>query len=199
MPRMPKPGRRHGAMLNAMACPFCEIVPVALPGLNVMRMTSAELRVGMKEYHAVARLERGRSRWWANGNHWTGEPGSIQLKQPGDVHRDVAHDGPITSQIILLPASDFERAREDGPIVVHPHLAASDERAHAFHRLHDAVAAGADRLSLEVAVTEAVGAFVALKSQASHHTRPVRRAIEYLREHLADAVTLDDLASHAGL
>lgn len=188
-------------MLGAMACPNMvpEVVPVALPGLRVIRMTSSELRIGMKEYHAVGRLEHGRSQWWSQGKQWTGEPGSIQLKQPGDVHRDVAHDGPITSQIVLLPASDFERVREEGQVIVQAHLAPNDERARAFHRLHDAIAAGSDRLSLEVAVTEAVDAFVSLKSQASHHTRPVRRAAEYLREHLADAVTLDDLAYHAGL
>jgi AraC-like DNA-binding protein len=153
----------------------------------------------MKEYYSVARLENGRSQWWAQGKLWSGQAGSIQLKQPGDVHRDVAHDGLVTFQVVLLSESDFEHIRDEGKIVAHPHLEPTDERARAFHRLHDAVAAGADRLSLEVAVTEAVAAYAQLKSIASHHTRPVRRTIEYLREHLTDVNTLDELALHAGL
>jgi AraC-like DNA-binding protein len=184
-----------------MACPNIakKVIPVSLPGLRVAQLTTDELRVGVKEYYAVSRLESGRTEWWAKGKLWSAEPGSIQLKQPGDVHRDVAHDGPITFQVVLLAASDFERIGDEGKIVAHPHLGRDDERAGAFHRLHDAIAEGADRLTLEVAATEAVAAYAQLKSTASHHTRPVRRAIEYLREHLADATTLDDLALHADL
>jgi len=184
-----------------MACPkfASEVVPVSLPGLRVVRMTTAELRVGMKEHFTVARLENGHSEWWAQGRTWSGEPGSIQLKQPGDVHRDVAHDGPVTFQVVLLPASDFERVRDEGTVLAHPHLGPRDDRAGVFHRLHDAVTAGADRLALEIAATEAVTAFTLLKSHASHHSRPVRRALEYLHEHLADAITLDDIALAAGM
>jgi len=176
-----------------------EVIPVSLPGLRVVRQTTQALRVAMKEHYAVTRLETGQSEWWAQGKLHSGGPGSILLKQPGDVHRDIAHDGPITFQVALLPANDFERIRDEGRIVAHPHLVPDDERAHAFHRLHDAIAAGADRLSLEVVATEAVTAFTQLKSNASHQTRPVRRAMEYLREHLVDAVTLDDVALAAGM
>lgn len=162
-------------------------------------MTTEELRAGIKEYYAVTRLESGRSEWWAQGKLYSGGPGSIQLKQPGHVHRDIAHDGPVTFQVALLPANDLEQVRDDGKVVAYPHLDSSDERAQAFHRLHDAISAGADRLSLEVLATEAATAFTELKSTAAHHTRPVRRAMEYLREHLADAVTLDDIAVAAGM
>jgi AraC-like DNA-binding protein len=123
----------------------------------------------------------------------------VQLKQPGDVHRDVAHSEPVTFQVIVLPASDLERVREESKLVVHPHLEPEDERARAFHRLHDAVAAGADRLSLEVAMTEAAMAFALLKGAAPDQTPPVRRALGYLRERFHEDVTLDDLAGHAGL
>jgi AraC-like DNA-binding protein len=176
-----------------------DVVPVSIPGLRVFRSTTEELRVGMKECHAVARTERGRSEWWAQGKVHRSGPGSIQLKRPGDVHRDIAHDGPITFQVILLPASDVERVRDEGKVIAHPHLAPGDERGHPFHRLHDAIAAGADRLSLEVALTEAIAAFTRLNSALPDHTQPVRRALEYLRERLGDALTLEDLALHAGL
>ena len=69
----------------------------------------------------------------------------------------------------------------------------------AFQRLHDAVQAGAGRLALEVAVAEAISAFATVGDAKCEHTRPVHRAIELLRERLAEPVTLDDLAAHAGL
>lgn len=176
-----------------------QVVPVSSPRLRVVRETSLHLRVGVKAHYVVGRTERGQSEWWSQGKVWRSGPGSVQLKQPGDVHRDVAHSEPITFQIAVLPASDLERVREEGKLVVPPHFEPGDERARAFHRLHDAVAAGADRLSLEVAMTEAATAFASLKGAAPDQTPPVRRAMSYLRERLHDAISLDDLASHAGL
>jgi transcriptional regulator GlxA family with amidase domain len=61
------------------------------------------------------------------------------------------------------------------------------------------VQAGADRLALEVSVAEAIGALAPIGGARWEHTRPVRRAIEFLRARLAETVTLDDLAGHAGL
>ena len=174
-----------------------ESMPVSIPGLRVFRSTTEELRVGMKECHVIGRTERGRSEWWAQGKVWNSEPGSIQLKRPGDVHRDIAHDGPITYQVILLPATELERVRDEGKVIAQANLTPSDERSRPFHRLHDAVAAGAERLSLEVALTEAIAAFTQLKSALPDYTRPVRRAVEYLRERLADPITLEELAQHA--
>ncbi|WAS88737.1 helix-turn-helix domain-containing protein [Corallococcus sp. NCRR] len=152
----------------------------------------------MKEFHAVVRIERGRSEWWVRGRVWTGGPGTIHLKQPGDVYRDVAHDGPVTYQAVALPESDLQRIRDEGKVVAHPHFKPGDERGLLFQRLHDAVAAGADRFTLEVAVAEAVEAFTVLRGATPDHTRPVRRAMAYLRERLGEVITLDDLSTHAG-
>lgn len=195
---MPKPIRLKALGLRAMA--RVEVIPVSVPGLRVVRSTSDELRVGMKEHHAVGRTERGRSEWWSRGKLWRSGPGSIQLKEPGDVHRDVAHDGPITFQVILLPANDLERVRDEGKVLLGlPHLEPEDPRGLPFHRLHDAIDARADRLALEVAMTEAIEAFAVMKGSATFHTRPVRRAMQYLRERLSDAFTLADLAQYAEL
>lgn len=171
-------------------------VPVSIPGLRVLRSTTARLRVGIKEYHAIARVERGRSQYWAQGGVHSSGPGAVMLKRPGDVHRDIAHDGPITFQAVLLRASDFESI--DGKVIAEPQFEPHDERALPFHRLHDAIAAGADRFSLEVALTEAVMAFTRL-SATPDHTRPVRRAMECLRERMGEAITLDEIARDAGL
>jgi AraC-like DNA-binding protein len=174
-------------------------LPVSVPGIRAFRSTTEQLRSGVKEYFAVGRTERGRSEGWARGKIWRSAPGCIQVKEPGDVHRDLALDGPITFTVVLLPADDIERVREAGKVIALPQLDPADERAAPFHRLHDAVCAGADRLSLEVALAEAVATFARLRSANSEHTRPVRRAMDYLRERLADSLTLDDLATYAAL
>ncbi|HXS18969.1 MAG TPA: AraC family transcriptional regulator [Polyangiaceae bacterium] len=181
-----------------------ELVPVSIPGLVVVRQTTEELRARMKTDYVVARMEEGRSEWWTQGQIWRSGPGSIQLKAPGDVHRDVAHDGPITFQVVVLPSRELESLRDEvttraTPQMALPHLAAGDERARAFHRLHDAIGDKAERLSLEVAVTEAISAFVRLREPAAHQTRPVKRAMDYLRSRISDSFTLDDLATHSGL
>jgi AraC-like DNA-binding protein len=172
---------------------------VSVPGLPAFRETTEAIRVGVKDYYAVGRVERGRPEWWGRGKVWRSVPGSIWVKEPGDVHRDIAHDGPTTFTVITLPADEVLRVRDAGTVVASPHLEAGDERALPFHRLHDAVSSGADRLSLEVALTEAIATFARLSSASLEHTRPVRRAMEYLRERLAESITLDDLASYAAL
>jgi AraC-like DNA-binding protein len=174
-------------------------LPVSVPGLRAHRHTTDALRAGIKDYYAVGRLERGRSEWWGRGKVWRSAPGSIQVKEPGDVHRDLAHDGPTTFVVVALPESDIVHLRAQGKVVASAQLDAGDERAAPFHRLLDAVCAGADRLSLEVALAEAVATFARMGHANPEHTRPVRRALEYVRERLAESFTLDDLASYAGL
>jgi AraC-like DNA-binding protein len=174
-------------------------LPVSVPGLRATRHTIESLRAAVKAHYAVGRLERGRCEWWGRGKVWRSAPGSIQVKEPGDVHRDLAHDGATTFTVVTLPTNEIVRVRAEGKVVAIPHLEAGDERAAPFHRLHDAVCAGADRLSLEVALAEAIAMFAVLGNANSEHTRPVRRAMEYLRERLAESMTLDDLATYAAL
>jgi AraC-like DNA-binding protein len=175
------------------------VLAVSVSGLRALRWSTDELYEGMKETYAIARVESGRSSYWSGGKVWNSDPGSLQIQQPGDVHRDVARDGPSTCQIVSFPARVVETVT--GTVRVHPQLEAGDARGAAFRRLHDAVHAGADRLTLEVAVAEAIEAFAArgVGDAKCAHTRPVRRAMELLRERLADPVTLDDLAAHASL
>lgn len=174
-------------------------LPVSVPTLHATRWTSEELHVGMKEHFYVARVERGLLEWWGGGKTWQSAPGCIVLKQPGDVHRDLSRDGPTTWTIVALPADDIARVRQEGKHFALQHLEPDDERAAPFHRLHDAICAGAGRLSLEVALAEAVSAFSVVSTASFDHTRPVRRVMEYLRERLAESISLDELAQHARL
>lgn len=173
------------------------VLPVSVPGLRALRWSSDELYVGMKEAYTITRVELGRSSFFTRGKVWSSAPGSLRIQEPGDVVRDLARDGPATYQIVAFPPSTVQDV--NGKVCVHSHLAAADTRGAAFHRLHDAVQAGASRLALEVAIAEAISAFAASRSANCEYTRPVRRAIELLRERLDDEVTLEGLADHAGI
>jgi AraC-like DNA-binding protein len=164
-----------------------------------LRWSSDELYVGMKEAYTITRVEAGRSSFFTRGKVWSSAPGSLRIQEPGDVVRDLSRDGPATYQIVAFPLRAVEGVEGvDGKLLIHSHLAAGDMRGAAFHRLHNAVQAGAGRLALEVAVAEAISAFAAIRGAKCEHTRAVRRAIELLRERLDGEVTLDALADHAG-
>ncbi|MEP7126440.1 MAG: AraC family transcriptional regulator [Byssovorax sp.] len=183
--------------------------PLALmfAGVRAARWTISDLYRGVKEAHAIYRIDAGHNEWWSNGRTWTSAPGSFQLKQPGDVHRDVRRDGPVTLRIVALDAALITaalRGRRSRPLRA-PQLDATDERAAPFARLHDALDRHESGLALEVAVVEAVEAFaaelsgVALDETAPEWRRPVRRAVELMREQLAEPLKLDAIAAHAGL
>ena len=177
---------------------FTEL-PVSLPGLHAVRGTTTMLHTGVKDRYGVGRIEGGDTEWWGSGKLWRSAPGCILVKQPGDVVRHVAHRGPTTYTAVMLPTHLVDRVQAEGKAVAIPQLDANDERAAPFHRLIDAVCAAADRFSLEVAVVEAVGALAVISNARADYSRPVRRALEYLRERLGDSITLDHLADYADL
>lgn len=174
-----------------------EPLAVSLPGLRALRWSSDAPSLGMKEAYCIGRVETGRFEWWVRGKTYTSAPGVFLLLQPGDVRRDVSMDGPTTIQVVTFPARALEE--RVGPTRCCPQLAGDDARAAAFARLHEAVDAGADRLTLEIAVAEAIDALCAPAAANEGFTRPVQRALELLRERLAETVTLDQLAAHADL
>ena len=173
-----------------------QLLPVSVPGLRALRWSSDELYAGMKEHYTVTRVEAGRSSFFTRGKVWSSAAGSLRIQAPGDVVRDLERDGSATYQIVAFPPRTVDDV--SSKVCIHSHLAAGDPRGSAFHRLHDAVQAGAGRLALEVAVAEAISAFAALRDAKCEYRRPVRRAIELLRERLDAEVTLDTLADHAG-
>jgi hypothetical protein len=84
--------------------------------------------------------------------------------------------------------------RDESKVVATPQLEPTDERAAPFHRLFDAVGAGADRLSLEVALAEAISAFAVISSAGPDHARPVRRPMP---RDAGGRIAVQDLRLHA--
>ena len=150
----------------------------------------------------LSRFEAGTSEFWTRGREWQGRPGVIVVHEPGDVQRDLRRRGTVTYQLIRLAPSLLEGIERVPSRRPQAWFAPEDPRAAALHRLHDAVAAGSDRFELECAITEAIDALAHAAATAEHGhtlTRPVRRALELLREQIADTLTLDELARQAGL
>ncbi len=174
-------------------------LPISLPGIHAACGTTSSLHTGMKDRYGVGRIEQGDTAWWGGGRVWRSTPGCILVKQPGDVVRHLSHRGQTTFTVVTLPANEVARVRSEGRAVAIPQLEANDERAAPFHRLLDAVRAGADRFALEIAVVEAVDALAIIGDTQPDHTRPVRRALAYIRERLDVSITLDQLADHADL
>ena len=168
----------------------------ALPSVRACRWTATAPHTGMKESYVVGRIERGAGAFAVRGRRLDAAPRSLHVRQPGDVHRDVGRDGAITLTVVSFAPRLVDDAI--GPVRLAPMLAANDPRGAALHRLLDAALSGSTELAREVAIAEALSAFAPLDGPCIH-TRAVRRAIALLRERVAEPVTLDELASHAGL
>lgn len=169
-------------------------IQTSSPDVHAARTLVDEPVSGMKEAFLITRLESGRSELWTHGKAWRVEPGAIVLHQPGDIRREVSRDGPLSLQAVcVVPRAVLGTTRMQSV------LAAGDPRSAPFHRLHDAVAAHADRFVLDCLLVEALGAMATLPDVRDQHTRPVRRALDLVRARLAEPITLDDLAAHAGL
>ncbi len=182
----------------------------AVPQLAVGQFDSdGRLYCGVKDRLAVVHVSSGRSRWWMRGRTHESGPGSLQLKLPGDVFRDVERDGPARFQVVLFDHSLVRPALESAGLddLGDPEtlqLDPGDPRARPLAALHDAVrATGAPALAIEQAVAEALGTLVAMMSRRPRRApagrRAVARALEALHERVTEGISLDALAAHAGM
>jgi len=184
-----------------------EPLAIGVPGVRGSRFETSALYRGIKDHHAIVHIESGRSEWWAGGRTWSSGPGTVSLKQPGDVHRDLRRDGAARFQVVIVDDALVEAACDGArpARLRQAQLDGDDPRALPFIRLHRAIAARAPRLALEGAVAEAVAALARELTGGERDDpraswqRPVRRAVELLRARFADPIDLDTIAAHAGL
>ena len=177
-------------------------------GVSFVRLRStAKLFRGMKAHYGTSLTLAGRARSRVDGTICEQSPGTLGLKQPGQIHHALARDAEGSFQLVSFDAELVEascRALEyaESERLVDAQVDPQDDRARPLRRLHDLVLAGeTDPFALEVAVTEAVGAFASFLSAPRRARAPLRsslrRARQYLLDHLADKVTLDAVADHA--
>jgi AraC-like DNA-binding protein len=166
---------------------------------------------GMRDNHAFVVPERGTWEFLYRGATYQQQPGLLQLKQPGELIRELRRDGAANYEIVVFDPAPLVGARAASSAAAElvfavPQLAASDPRARALLTLRDlakhADANELDPLALETAVVEAALVLVSLcgpQREAGHEGRAVQRAKTYLHERLSERIVLDDLADYVRL
>ena len=176
-------------------------------GVSYLRVRkTTQLYRGMKAHYGVTLTCSGRSLSRIDGRERVQTPGTLGLTQPGQVHCNVRRDAPGAFQFVSFDAALVDEAQSALDHRLRGRLEAAevhprDARALPLRRLHDMVLSGTtDRFTLDVAIAEAVTSFTSFLgiARAPSGSRPsVRRARDFLLDHVADDVTLDALAEHA--
>ncbi len=164
------------------------------------------LKTTYAEHFTVVVVYEGAFDGWYRGGVRAHEKGSLKLKEPGEVHRDLCVHAPFTLQGAGLSPSLVAQAADAVGLRGAPHFKASGfgpgERATGLaFALHDALvsesASEIERATLAVeTLTEVLSATPPSPRRAP---RAVRRARAFLHDALADRITLDDLAEYAAL
>lgn len=157
------------------------------------------------EHFMVVAVYEGAFDGWYRGGVRRYVAGSLKLKEPGEVHRDLRVHAPFTIQgagfapELVAAAADAMGLR--GPL----HFKASGfapgtrETRLAF-AMHDAlVRDDATELERATLVAETLSEIVGASPPSKRAPRAVRRARAFLHDTLAGKMTLDDLAAHAAL
>jgi len=163
-------------------------------------------RVTYSEHFTVVVVYEGAFDGWYRGRERALVAGSLKLKEPGEVHRDVRVHAPFTLQGAGF-APELVAAAADAlglGNAVHfkaPGFAPGERATALAFAMHDALvrpdASEIERATLVAeTLSEIVGPGPAVNGRAP---LAVRRARAFLHDALADKINLDELAAHAGL
>jgi AraC-like DNA-binding protein len=153
------------------------------------------------------RARRGRAEWLV-------EPGQLVAWDPSDGHHGAAvDDRPWNARLMVIEHADLAMLGRDSDgdallNVEFPEPALTDrELAARFVRLHETLEATSTRLQRDEQLAEWLRDVVERHASrrapqrpaVEHDERALRQALEYLAEHLARNVSLDELADAAGI
>jgi len=158
------------------------------------------------EHFTVVVIYDGAFDGWYRGAVRTLVAGSLKLKEPGEVHRDLRVHQPFTLQGAAfapeLVAAAADAAGLRGGIHFRaPGFAPGERATRLAFAMHDAlVREDATELERATRVANTLGAVLgAGEPPARRAPLAVRRARAFLHDALADKITLDALAAHAAL
>jgi AraC-like DNA-binding protein len=163
------------------------------------------LKITYAEHFTVVVVYAGAFDGWYRGGVRNHVAGSLKLKEPGEVHRDLRVHAPFTLQGAGM-ASELVAAAADatglrgGLHFKAPSFAPGARAARLAFAMHDAlVREDATALERATLVAETLSEIVCTSAPCMRAPRAVRRARAFLHDALAGKVTLDDLAEHASL
>ncbi|HEX2687060.1 MAG TPA: helix-turn-helix transcriptional regulator [Kofleriaceae bacterium] len=169
------------------------------------------VRTTYSEHFLVVVVYEGAFDGWYRGAVRTHVTGAIKLKEPGEIHRDVRVHAPFTIQGAGFSHETVAAVAAElglrGPL----HFKASgfgpgDRATRLAFAMHAAlVRPDVPEIERATLVTETLGEILGEGSRSGaarggeRARRAVRLARAFLHDALADKITLDDLATHAGL
>jgi AraC-like DNA-binding protein len=163
-------------------------------------------RITYAEHFTVVVVYAGAFDGWYRGEVRTHVAGSLKLKEPGEVHRDLRVHAPFTLQgasfapELVAAAADAMGLRG----ALHfkaPGFAPGERAAQLAFAMHDAlVRESASEIERATLVAETLGEILCPNRSSSRQApRAVRRARAFLHEAVAEKITLDDMAERAAL
>jgi AraC-like DNA-binding protein len=166
------------------------------------------VRITYSEHFAVVVVYEGAFDGWYRGRMRTYVSGAIKLKEPGEVHRDLRVHAPFAlqgawfSHEIVAGAAAALGLR--GPLQFKaPGAGAAERVTRLAFAMHAAlVRPEVPEIERATRVAETLGAILGDdfgSGPPRAAPRAVRLARAFLHDALADKITLDDLATHAGL
>lgn len=163
-------------------------------------------KITYAEHFMVVVVEAGAFDGWYRGEVRAHVPGSLKLKEPGEVHRDLKVHAPFTIQGASFAPELVAQAADALSLRGSPHFRAAgfgpgeDATALAF-AMHEAlIRPDATEIERATRVAETLGALLSGQAPTIRRApRAVIRARNYLQETLTERVTLDGLADYAGL
>lgn len=163
-------------------------------------------KITFAEHFSAVVVYQGAFDSWYRGGVRSHVAGSLKLKEPGEVHRAVQIHTPFTIQGAAFAPALVDAAADALGLHGAPHFRAAGfgpgERATQLaFALHDAlVRPDATELERATLATETLSELLGPSPRRSGRApRAVARARAFLREAIADKVTLDALAAHASL
>jgi AraC-like DNA-binding protein len=164
------------------------------------------IKITYAEHFMVVVVYEGAFDGWYRGRVRTHVAGSLKLKEPGEVHRDLRVHAPFTLQgagfapELVAAAADAMGLRGALHFTA-PGFAPGERAAQLAFAMHDAlVREDSTEIERATLVAETLSEIVCTRPPSSGRAPlAVRRARAFLHDALADKITLDDLAEHAAL
>lgn len=151
----------------------------------------------------------GEAEWVYRGRLHRTPARSLMLLEPGEVHHNIKDPPPCSFSVVLIAPNIVSKVATDAGLNPNPPLkeAASFDPGvyRAFYRFHAALAEQTSLLNRQSLLVNCIGALLSahgerkLRSSADPGRPQLRRARDFLEQHFAENVALDQLADIAGL
>jgi len=150
-----------------------------------------------------------RSHWCYRGRSYTVQPGWAMLIEPGEVHVTKRVNGAADFFVVMLDPSFVVRMAEELDLPSTPHLrlaqTSDPDIVVAFERFYASLRSDTAHLEQEARLSDCLHLLLERCAETTSRRlleapqRAVRRAREYLHEHAAEPVRLDDLVAVSGV